>query len=54
MKKVSGIRRPQWNEKRFLICKKCGNIFMGIIIPFFTKCPKCGYRRLIEDNRFTY
>jgi len=54
MKKISHIRKPQWNEKRVLKCKKCGNIFMGIKIPFFTKCPKCRNRRVIEDGHFTY
>jgi len=48
MKKVSHIRRPQWNEKKVLKCKKCENVFTSVKIFFFTKCPKCGSHNIEE------
>ena len=54
MKSNLQIRRPQWNEKKVLRCKKCEEVFIGIKILFFTKCPKCGSHNVEEDNRIVY
>jgi predicted nucleic acid-binding Zn-ribbon protein len=48
------MRPPTGNEKRFLKCKKCGKVFMGIKALFFTKCPQCGSRKVKEDDRIVY
>jgi DNA-directed RNA polymerase subunit RPC12/RpoP len=54
MKAVSSFRKPKRNEKRLLRCGKCGKVFEGIKLPFFTKCPRCGGRKVVEDNRIRY
>jgi len=54
MKSVSYIRKPEWYEKRAFVCKKCNKRFWGVKILFFTKCPRCGSLKVIEDPRFVY
>jgi predicted Zn-ribbon and HTH transcriptional regulator len=54
MRELLRFRIPKWNEKRFLLCRKCGHRFLGFKIPFFRKCPRCGSRKVVEDPSIRY
>ena len=54
MKAASNIKRPEWYERKNLVCKKCGRMFRGVKIPLITKCPSCGRRSVKEDPWVRY
>jgi len=55
MKVTYHIKKPKWNEKIALFCKKCGKRFWGVKILLFPRCPHCRCRRaVIEDPMIGY
>ncbi|MHC6202034.1 FmdB family zinc ribbon protein [Breznakiellaceae bacterium SP9] len=56
MKVFSGVRPPVIGEQDFFKCQDCGHQFRALIqvLPFLTKCPKCGSRNVSKDLRVQY
>lgn len=53
MKKAFNCKRPEWYEKKALICKNCGHSFFKVKV-IFAKCSKCGSWKVVEDKSIVY